>query len=268
MGAKARAWFNRLSALVGVALGIALFWGLPIGRGASLALTVAFLAVVAAIAFKQIPAFDPLGRVRWHLPRGPRPAKRCAITFDDGPSAGTAAVLDVLAAEEVKATFFLLAANARRHPEITRRLVADGHLVAIHGTTHKKLHHASEPEIEAEVKTAIAELAALGAPPAPLYRTPHGLKNGPVFRVARRLGLSLWAWSRGIWDTDRPAPEVLVDRATRFACDGMVLLLHDARGDEPAPDVSPMVAALPRIIAALRARGFTFVTLPTAPISD
>jgi peptidoglycan/xylan/chitin deacetylase (PgdA/CDA1 family) len=82
--------------------------------------------------------------------------------------------------------------------------------------------------------------------------------------AARKLGLELWAWSRGIWDTDRPAPPVLVHRATRLARSGMVLLLHDGRGDEEAPDVSSMVEALPQIIAKLRSNGFDFVTLDAA----
>jgi len=78
------------------------------------------------------------------------------------------------------------------------------------------------------------------------------------------LGLGIWAWSRGIWDTDRPDPDVLVNRATRFACSRMVLLLHDGRGNEEEPDIEPMLAALPRILDGLRRRGFDFVTLDRA----
>jgi peptidoglycan/xylan/chitin deacetylase (PgdA/CDA1 family) len=170
-------------------------------------------------------------------------------------------VLDVLAAEQVKATFFVLAANARRHPELLRRLAADGHTIALHGDTHRKLHRASDAEVEAELNAALASLRALGVEPAPLYRTPHGVKCGAVFRTAHRLGLQLWAWSRGVWDTDRPPPEVLVSRSTRMARPGMVLLLHDGRGDEERPDIRAMVAALPGIVGGLRRAGFSFVTL-------
>jgi peptidoglycan/xylan/chitin deacetylase (PgdA/CDA1 family) len=108
------------------------------------------------------------------------------------------------------------------------------------------------------------ELSALGVPPARLYRPPHGLKSTAALRAARRLGCQLWAWSRGVWDTDRPDPEVLVKRATRFARPGMVLLLHDGRGDEERPDIEPMLTALPRVIDRLRADGFTFLTLDRA----
>jgi peptidoglycan/xylan/chitin deacetylase (PgdA/CDA1 family) len=107
-------------------------------------------------------------------------------------------------------------------------------------------------------------LDRLGVTPAPVYRTPHGFKSRGVFAVARRRGLTLWAWSRGVWDTDRPDPSVLVRRATRLARSGMVLLLHDGRGSEPQPDVQPMLAALPAIIRELKQRGFTFVRVGDA----
>jgi peptidoglycan-N-acetylglucosamine deacetylase len=263
MGAKARAWLNRALLVLGVLGGVTLViaWpGVPAWlRGVVLAVAA---VVGGVIAFREIPAFDPLGRIRWRLPR--RDGRVCAITFDDGPSAATPRVLDVLDRYAVKATFFVLAGNARRHPEALRMVAERGHTVALHGVSHQKVHHASEAIVERELSAAIAELVALGVTPARLYRPPHGLKNAATFRAARTLGCQLWAWSRGIWDTDRPAPEVLVRRATRFACSGMVLLLHDGRGDEEHPDVEPMLAALPGIIERLRAAGFTFTTLDRA----
>jgi peptidoglycan/xylan/chitin deacetylase (PgdA/CDA1 family) len=226
----------------------------------------AILASAAAlgtvVAFQQIPAFDPLGRIHWRLPG--RERRACAISFDDGPSADTPRVLEILARHQVRATFFVLADNARRHPDVLRATAEQGHTIAVHGTSHTKLHRASEAEIDRELSTAVRELSGLGVSPAHLYRPPHGLKNSAIFRVARRLGFQIWAWSRGIWDTDRPAPEVLVKRATRFACSGMVLLLHDGRGNEEKPDIEPMLSALPHILERLRSRGFDFVTLDRA----
>jgi len=263
VGAKARAWVNR--GLVGLAvvvgIGLLLGWpGLPpVARIAGLA---AGALLGGLVAFREIPAFDPLGRVHWRLPRGPR--RTCAVTFDDGPSADTGRVLEILDRYQVKATFFVLSANARRHPDLLRRVVADGHTVAVHGVTHQKIHRESQASIENELATAIRELAALGGPPARLYRPPHGLKSAAALRAARASGCQLWAWSRGIWDTDRPEPEVLVKRATRFACSRMVLLLHDGRGDEEQPDIGPLLSALPGMLERLRGAGFTFLTLDRA----
>lgn len=263
MGAGARSWLRRGLVALAVIAGVALLLWLPMvpawGKAALLALAVLSGGVVA---WREIPAFDPLGRVRWRLPR--RRERVCAITFDDGPSASTPRVLEILERCQVKATFFVLAANARRHPEVLRLLAAQGHTVAIHGVEHRKLHRASAAAVEHELTTAMAELSALGVSPARLYRPPHGCKSTALLRVASQLGFTVWAWSRGIWDTDRPRPEILVRRATRFAGSRMVLLLHDGRGNEAQPDIESLLAALPRILESLRAAGFIFLTLDRA----
>jgi peptidoglycan/xylan/chitin deacetylase (PgdA/CDA1 family) len=216
--------------------------------------------------FRHLPAFDPLGRIRWRLPlrslrslRFHQTVKQCALTFDDGPTPATAAVLDILKAEQVPATFFVLGSNVERHPETVRRARDEGHAVGIHGMNHEKLARAAQETIERQVSGVTKMLERLGVTPAKVYRTPHGFKSRAVFEVARRQGLTVWAWSRGIWDTDRPDPAVLVRRATRLARSGMVLLLHDGRGDESQPDVQPMLTALPAIIRELKQRGFAFV---------
>jgi len=263
MGAPARSWVKRAVAALAVLLGLALVVAAPgLGALAKAAILTVAVAVGGVAAYREFPAFDPLGGVSWRLPPQPRPT--CAITFDDGPCADTPRVLEVLERHQVKATFFVLAANARRHPEVLRAIAARGHTVAIHGVTHRKVHQDSQADVERELSAAIAELTALGVPPARLYRPPHGAKSPAALRAARKLDCRTWAWSRGIWDTDRPAPATLIERATRFARSRMVLLLHDGRGDEPAPDITPMLAALPGIIERLRASGFAFSTLDRA----
>ena len=259
MGAKARVMLNRALGALAAAAGVVVVAWAPIPWWTK-AIIYAVAAVVAVwVAFQRVPAFDPLGRIRWRLRGGGE--KRCALTFDDGPTADTARVLDILKREGVPATFFVLADNVRRHPDLVRRAHAEGHAVGIHGMSHRKLTGAGEDEVAREVGGVPALLADLGVTAAPVYRTPHGHKSGAVFSVARKLGLTVWAWSRGVWDTDRPAPEVITRRSTRFARDGMVLLLHDGRGDEPEPDVRPMVTALPDIIAGLKKKRFAFVRL-------
>jgi peptidoglycan/xylan/chitin deacetylase (PgdA/CDA1 family) len=242
-------------AVVGSVAGVL---SVPVPVWLRLVVLAAVLAAGLNQAFRRVPAFDPLGRIRWHVPSS-NGARRCAITFDDGPSPSTAAVLDILAAEGVPATFFVLGANVERHPHVVRRAQDEGHAVGIHGMTHAKLAGASEATIEQQVSGVTAVLERAGVTPANVYRTPHGFKSPGVFEVARRHRLTLWAWSRGVWDTDRPDPSVLVRRATRLARPGMVLLLHDGRGDERQPDVEPMLLALPEIIRELKRRGFAFV---------
>lgn len=263
MGAPAGSWMKRALLLLGIGAGVAVvLWSPALGSWERLVLLAAAALLGGVIAFREIPAFDPLGRVHWRL--GRRPERTCALTFDDGPSAGTRRVVEILGRYQVKATFFVLAANARRHPDVLRLVAEQGHTVAIHGVTHRKVHRDDQATVARELSTAAAELSALGVPPARLYRPPHGLKSTAALRAARAAGCQVWAWTRGIWDTDGPAPEVLVNRATRFARAGMVLLLHDGRGDEVSPNIEPMVSALPRLLERLRDDGFTFLTLDRA----
>jgi peptidoglycan-N-acetylglucosamine deacetylase len=260
MGAPVREWLIRIAAVLVTVAGFALVVSLPVEwpLRAGLVFVAAPIALVQAV--RRIPSFDPLRRVRARLPNR-RQTRRCALTFDDGPSRMTSQVLDVLAAEQVPATFFVLGHHVDRHPDIVRRASAEGHAVGIHGLDHRKLAGADDRAVDRQVRGASEALARAGVPCARIYRTPHGCKSRGVFAVARRQGLQLWAWTRGVWDTDGVAASILVRRATRGARSGMVLLLHDGRGDECDPDVSPMIEALPPIIRTLKARGFSFVRL-------
>jgi peptidoglycan/xylan/chitin deacetylase (PgdA/CDA1 family) len=261
MGAPFRTWVSRSVVTLVAAVVIAVTLSLAVPMWARVIVLTTVAAAAAAVAYRILPAFDPLGRVRWRVPTDADGRRRCAITFDDGPTAATSQVLDILAAEGVPATFFVLGHNVERHPDVIRRAHSDGHAIGVHGMDHTRLAGAGEVEIARQVAGVTRALAAAGVRAASVYRTPHGLKSPGVFAVARRQGLTLWAWSRGVWDTDRPDPRVIVRRATRFARSGMVLLLHDGRGNEPQPDVAAMIAALPGILRELKRRGFAFVRL-------
>jgi peptidoglycan-N-acetylglucosamine deacetylase len=263
VGAPLRNWIFRVALSLAIAWSVAAVAMAPVPLWLRLVVLAICLAAALEGAFRCLPAFDPLGRIRWRLPSSSG-VKRCALTFDDGPSPATGAVLDILAAEGVAATFFVLGSNVERHPQIVQRARDEGHAVGIHGMTHVKLTGAAVDAIEQQVSGVTQVLERLGVTPSCVYRTPHGFKSSRVFEVAKRHGLTLWAWSRGVWDTDRPEPAVLVRRATRLARSGMVLLLHDGRGDESQPDVRPMLVALPAIIRELKQRGFTFVRVGDA----
>lgn len=261
MGAPFRTWLARAVVTLVTAAVIVTCASLPTPLWVRILVLLVWAAGAATVAYRLLPAFDPLGRVRWRVPSDASGAPRCAITFDDGPTKATSAVLDILAAEGVPATFFVLGHNVERHPDLVVRAQSEGHAIGVHGMDHSRLARAGEAAITTQVAGVTRALVTAGVTPAPVYRTPHGWKSPGVFAAARRQGLTLWAWSRGVWDTDRPPAEVIARRATRFARSGMVLLLHDGRGDDPQPDVTSMVAALPEILRELKRRGFAFVRL-------
>ncbi len=121
-----------------------------------------------------------------------------ALTFDDGPNdaaAGTEALLDLLAAHEARATFFMLGKFVRQRPELARRVHAAGHVVGNHTETHPWLHWWREAGIREELRACNEALEdAIGAP-VRYFRPPHGARNPAVLLVARELGLTTVQWN-------------------------------------------------------------------------
>ena len=215
----------------------------------------AVAVVLAGIFERRAPIF---GRVFW---RGARRRRHIALTFDDGPSSHTPAILDTLAAFGVKATFFVLGVNAERHPDVVTRAAREGHEIENHGFDHRVLPLAGPAFIRDQMARTSAIIERLTGTKPSLFRASHGWRNPWVNRVARGEGLRVVGWTLGVWDTDRPGADVIVRRTLKGAGPGCVLLLHDGRGIEVDPDASQVVQALPAIVGALRDRGYELVTL-------
>jgi peptidoglycan/xylan/chitin deacetylase (PgdA/CDA1 family) len=199
-------------------------------------------------------AQDRVARVRRRVPAG-----SVGLTFDDGPQPGsTDRVLDVLAELEVRATFFCVGSNARAHPALVRRMRDEGHAVGSHSLTHPHPRDTGPVELRREYldgRRAVSDV--LGAETR-LFRPPHG-HVGPAGAVLlRSLPVSPWLWT--VDPTDwRPGATVheIVSVASR-AASGDVVLMHDWVEQPMAPealDRSATVAALPAVVAAIRARG-------------
>jgi peptidoglycan/xylan/chitin deacetylase (PgdA/CDA1 family) len=187
-------------------------------------------------------------------------APTVAITFDDGPSEWTLPILDSLKNENIKATFFLLGINVDRHPEIARRIEAEGHAIGYHGYSHTKFHFKSLKFIQADLDRCVLAFEKAGLSPKKLIRFPHGFKN--IFAVCeiKLRGWTLCGWGRGVWDSKRPGVDLIVSRSLQLK-GGEILLLHDGDGAKEKPDRSQTAEAILRIIQGLKNKGFQFTTL-------
>ena len=183
----------------------------------------AFAAVTLALLHAFWPAFDLAGLT---LRRG-RGARLVALTFDDGPSDDTPAVLDALERARVAATFFVLGQAAERRPDLVREISRRGHAVALHGHTHARLVLAGPARVAEELDRCRDAIRSAGVEPAPWFRAPHGWKGPFLAPALRARGLALAAWTRGVWDTERPGAAVIAARASRRPRPGEILLLHD-----------------------------------------
>lgn len=192
--------------------------------------------------------------------RGPRGARRVALTFDDGPDATwTPRVLDLLAAHDVRASFFLVGERAARAPDVVRAMAAAGHDVGNHGWSHRSLWLCGPRRTEFEIGHTHEVLTALAGRAPRHFRPPWGMMNAAMFRALRRRGLRCVLWSiqpEGLRPVDR---DTQVSRVLRRAHPGAIVNLHDAEGTPHAPE--RLYAALPAMIDGLRLAGYELTTV-------
>jgi peptidoglycan/xylan/chitin deacetylase (PgdA/CDA1 family) len=194
---------------------------------------------------------------------GPRRRARAALTFDDGPGPSTAAVLDALAGEGVRATFFVLGRQVERRPHEVRRMVAEGHEIASHGYDHGILVFRGPRHVADQLRRteqAVARAAGRGVL-SRYFRAPHGFRGPATLVAARRAGYRTVSWTRGVFDSADPGAEVIAARAARALAPGAVILLHDADGWHPERERAQTAEAIPAICAAARERGIELVAL-------
>jgi peptidoglycan/xylan/chitin deacetylase (PgdA/CDA1 family) len=194
------------------------------------------------------------------LARAKAGQRAVALTFDDGPHpVTTRAILAILQAHDVRATFFLLGHKVLLHPEVVREILAAGHTLGIHGFQHDRLFslRSSGYALRQIRRTQQAINAACGAKPT-LFRPPIGFASHLTFRGAERAGVRVVAWSvRGLDGLASARPARVAERVIHRLTDGAIVLLHDAAERD---DFTPAaIAALPEILQALRARGLRAV---------
>lgn len=188
-----------------------------------------------------------------------RPA--VALTFDAGASsAPTQAILDTLASKKTRVTFFLTGDWIRKNPELTRRIVADGHEIANHSTSHPDFTTIDDSQIQQEITTmAQALYDTTGTYPAPFFRPPFGAYNEQVLRTVIANGYLPIFWTLDSLDSvgEPKTPAFLVDRLTNTLTadklNGAILLVHC--GSQATAD------ALPALLDEFANRGIVVTTL-------
>jgi peptidoglycan/xylan/chitin deacetylase (PgdA/CDA1 family) len=180
-----------------------------------------------------------------------------ALTFDDGPHAqGTPAVLEILARERVRATFFLVGEQLRRNPALGREIVAAGHGIALHCDRHRNMLRLTPWQVREDIASAQATIEDSTGHSPTLYRPPYGVLNASALRVAWARGWRTLLWTQ--WGRDwevRATPASIAARVTDGVQEGSVLLLHDADDYSARGSWRRTAAALPEVLETLAARG-------------
>jgi cellulose synthase/poly-beta-1,6-N-acetylglucosamine synthase-like glycosyltransferase/peptidoglycan/xylan/chitin deacetylase (PgdA/CDA1 family) len=192
------------------------------------------------------------------------PPLTVALTFDDGPDPRwTPQILDVLSRHHVPATFFVVGSQVARHPQVARRVAAEGHELGVHTFTHPDVTGLPGWRRRAEYAQTEMAIAHATGKGTRLLRLPYSSgvdalddDNWKLVQEASRLGYINVFSDTDSRDWARPGIDAIVRNATPEGQRGAVVLLHDAGGDR-----AQTVAALDKLIPALQDRGYSFSTV-------
>lgn len=182
------------------------------------------------------------------------------LTFDDGPDPRwTPQILAVLAAAQVRATFFAIGACARRWPQLLREVSAGGHEIANHTFEHRHPWTMSAAAARRQVidgANAIADV--LGRAPR-FYRPPHGCHRRCMVEAARECGETAVHWDISAVDWGWFGRAERIAQRLRRVCAGNIVLMHDGANRHNHPE--ELLRVLPRFIEELQRRNLRAVPL-------
>ena len=178
-----------------------------------------------------------------------------AITFDDGPHPqNTPRLLDMLAARNIKATFYVIGRSVDLHPGVLRRTVAEGHEIGNHSQTHRLLSKLSDSEVRLEMQRCQEAVGRAAGVRMRTMRPPYGgLLQSQRELVHREFGYPTIFWSVDPLDWKRPGAPVIASRILAGTTAGGIVLAHDLH--------SQTVDVMPATLDGLLRKGFRFVTV-------
>jgi peptidoglycan/xylan/chitin deacetylase (PgdA/CDA1 family) len=204
------------------------------------------------------PYSQLLGDVVW---RGPTDQRVVALTFDDGPNEPyTSHLADMLAQRAVHATFFQVGKAVLAAPEVSRRLVSDGHVVASHGYSHYLPRYLDERSLQEHIRRAQDAIASIGVVPE-LYRPPWLFRTPALWRVLEREGLrAVSGQFCHPLEVLQPSPSRISTHAVARVRPGSIVIVHDGF-DGHGGRRAHSVEAAKIVVDRLMADGYRFVTV-------
>ncbi len=190
--------------------------------------------------------------------------KIIALSFDDGPNgADTEHIADILKKHHVPATFFQVGGNIERHPEITKRLAAEGHTIGNHLYSHRfRIYRSSKLFTDELVRNQSLVNKVIGHQPH-LFRSPWLFRTRTLLKIVRQNKLVAISGSFGNnWEVLQPSAQRIATSATKSARPGSILIFHDgynAKGGDRAETARAIEILIPR----LKQAGYQFVTVDT-----
>lgn len=191
----------------------------------------------------------------WHIPTT---EKQLYLTFDDGPIPGpTDFVLETLKKHAIKATFFCIGDNVRKHPDVFRKVMDQGHAIGNHTFHHLKGWKTSLEEYldnTAQCDAVFKSLNVESESPK-LFRPPYGRITRAQINALNDYKIIMWDVLTHDYDRAK-SPEACLGNSIRATRPGSIVVFHDSLKAE-----RNMTYALPRYIAHFLNKGYTFNVL-------
>lgn len=176
-----------------------------------------------------------------------------ALTFDDGPSAHTERLLDILDKYSAKGTFFVIGNTLDNRKNTVKRIVYSGHEIGGHSWNHRQFTNLSEEEVKDQIMMTRAKIYEITGVDSCLVRPPYGAFNDSVKSVAEETGVSYINWSVDTLDWKTKNADAVYNEIMKDVSDGAIILCHDLH--------KTTVDAMERVVPALIEKGYQLVTV-------
>ena len=188
----------------------------------------------------------------WDIPNSD---KRIYLTFDDGPIPEvTEWVLNILKSKDIKATFFCIGDNMKKHPEVYKRILAEGHQTGNHTFNHLNGWKTETNHYIENLKLCETEYLKLNTEHSFLFRPPYGKINPSQSKAIRNLGYKIIMWDVLSYDFDSTiSVEKCLENVISNTEQGSIIVFHDSIKAE-----KNLKYALPKAIQVLKDKGFIF----------
>lgn len=203
-------------------------------------------------------AIERVRRVTPWVSRGQTRKKLIALTFDDGPGPMTPALQAELHRLRVPATFFQVAQLVDSHPDAARAGHRRPFATGSHTVSHARLTRLSPESQRSEIAGGADAIKRNSGAYPRLFRPPYGAWNDATVATLKRRRALMVFWSISSRDWRLPNDHAIAQRVIRQAHPGAIVLMHDFGGLTR----EPTLRAVPRIVRALRRKGYRFVTVP------
>jgi len=233
---------NEGDRLIGIGVGIILFWGFVFP------FTDWYVRFVSRSTIKEVAG----------------KGQKICLSFDDGPDPRyTPEVLQILREFQVPAVFFLVGAKAERWPGLVKRIEAEGHQIGCHTYHHRHAYLLSPWKSVATISQGRQAIEKITGKTLRWFRPPWGALNLFQYVFLKQFGLRTVLWNANARDWKKKTGAAgILKRLEKKVKPNSIIVLHDSGGENGAPE--NMVAALPGIIKWLQSNGYIFVSLEEA----